>query len=479
MLLSVAGTLFVTGDGTGSIRNIVAKAAGTATGTAQSKGLSTDEQGKLSEITALLETRFYKDVDHNALVNGAINGMVASLGDPYSVYMSKEEAQSFSSNVEGSFSGIGAEVTLEEGRVTVVSPIKGSPAEKAGIMAKDRVMSVNGESLDGLTLNEAVAKIRGPKGTKLTLVIMRDGSNEPITLEVVRDDVDVETVFAEMRDSNVGLIEIRQFSANTAERFATELAGLEKKGMQGLVIDVRNNPGGILQVVNTIAAQFVPKGETIVQVEERSGAREKTVSPEGGGKDYPIALLINKGSASASEVLAGALREKAGAVLVGENSFGKGTVQVPYDNFDNDGSMLKMTIAKWLTPDGNWVHEKGIKPDVAVAQPEYYTVLRLTRDKELKFDAVSDDVKNMQIMLGGLGYKVDRKDGYFSKKTEDIVKTFQKEKKLSVTGIVDNKTADALENALRTKMLDKATDVQLSKAVDKVKAMKTTAKPAA
>jgi carboxyl-terminal processing protease len=394
--------------------------------------------------------------------------MMAALDDPYSVYMEKDVAQQFSETIEGSFSGIGASVTMRDGKVTVESAIKASPAEKAGVQSNDVIVSVNGESLAGLKLNDAVAKIRGPKGTKVNLVIQRAGVSKPIQLIIVRDDVDYETVFAHLRDDGIGVIEIRQFSLKTADRFAEELAKLEKQGMKGLVIDVRNNPGGVLPIVVSVAQQFVPEGKPIVQVEDRTGHREQTLS-KGKGKPYPVAVLINKGSASASEVLAGALKEEAKAVLVGETSFGKGTVQVSYDKALGDGSLLKMTIAKWLTPLGNWVNEKGLKPDVEVAPPDYYTVPRLSKTKTLVRDTIDEDVRSMQIMLAGLGYKIDRKDGYFSEATETRVKEFQKSAGLPVTGKVDKTTAEKLEEKLVQKIRDEKNDVQLAKAAGVLK----------
>ncbi|MFB9329854.1 S41 family peptidase [Paenibacillus aurantiacus] len=441
-------------------------AGAAAEGTGQS-GLTAGEAGKLGAVMNLIEQKYFRDVDRSKVVDGALTGMMEALGDPYSVYMEKTSAQHFSESIEGSFTGIGAEVALQDGKVTVVSPIKGSPAEKAGVLAKDVLISVDGESLEGVALSDAVAKIRGPKGTKVKLVIARAGVSTPVHLVLVRDDIDYETVYANLLEDGIGVIEIRQFSLNTGERFLEELAALEKKGMKGLVIDVRNNPGGVLPVVVSIAQPFVPKGKPIVMVEDRTGEREKTLS-KGTGKDYPVAVLMNKGSASASEVLAGALKEAGGAVLVGETSFGKGTVQVSYDKATGDGSLVKMTIAKWLTPDGNWVHEKGLKPDVESLPPDYYTVARLSKAKTLVPDTIGEDNRSLQIMLAALGYKIDRKDGYYSAKTAEAVKQFQKQAQLSVTGDVDKTTAEKIEEALIALVRNEQNDTQLKKAIEVV-----------
>ncbi|MFD2615581.1 S41 family peptidase [Paenibacillus gansuensis] len=426
--------------------------------------LSAQEMNKMAAAFELIEQKYVRPIDRKKLVDGAIHGMVSALDDPYSSYMDEQEAEQFTDNVQGSFTGIGAEVTMVGGRVTVVSPIKGSPAEKAGIHAKDVILSVNGNKLDGLKLSDALNFIRGPKGTKAKIIVLRQGSTEPTEITLVRDTIDVETVFSEMMDGSIGKIEIRQFSKNTGERFLEDLKSLESKGMKGLIIDVRNDPGGILPVVVQIAEQFVPKGKTIVQVEDRNKNRKATPS-EGSGKNYPVVVLINKGSASASEILAAAVQEAGGGKLMGETSFGKGTVQISYGEEMGDGSILKMTIAKWLTPKGNWIHEKGIKPDIHVDQPSYFTVSPLSKETTLVEDQTGEDVKNAQIMLDGLGFKPGRQDGYYSKSTAEAVRVFQETADLPVTGKLDKGTAVKLEAALIEQIRKPENDKQLSEAV--------------
>ncbi|KQO11029.1 S41 family peptidase [Paenibacillus sp. Leaf72] len=493
MLASVLVTLVVARDLVVSSY----QASGSAPAAAETSGqhdLNEAEIDKMNAVLDLIETKYVKKTDREELVDGAVKGMLESLDDPYSVYMEKTSAQHFSESIEGSFTGIGAEVTLQNGKLVVVSPIKGSPAERAGLLAKDVVISVNGEKLEGLGLNEAVDKIRGPKGTKAKLQIQRVGTSESIQLILIRDDIDVETVYAHLSDDRIGVIEIRQFSLNTAERFKEELARLEqeakqqaagqaqvqsgaqvsegagdkgRQGLKGLVIDVRNNPGGVLPVVVEIAEQFIAKGSAIVQVEDRDGKREKTLS-KGSRKAYPVAVVMNKGSASASEILAGALGEEAGAILVGETTFGKGTVQVSYNKALGDGSLVKMTIAKWLTPEGIWIHEKGVEPTVAVAPPSLYTVARLTITETLKRDMNNEQIRSAQIMLKGLGYEPKRDDGYFNEETVQAVKQFQRNSSLPVTGELDKSTAAALEKAVIAWIKDKNNDVQLREAIERV-----------
>ncbi|SDE50877.1 carboxyl-terminal processing protease [Paenibacillus sp. UNCCL117] len=433
---------------------------------AGSKGLNPKDLNKIATTYQLIESKFLSEVDHEKIVNGAINGMLATLDDPFTVYMDQTEAKQFDENITSSFQGIGAEVTTEDGKVMIVAPIKGSPAEKAGLHANDVIVSVNGEKLDGLTLNQAIMKIRGPKGTQAKLEVLRPGVADPIQLIVVRDDIDVETVYGEMLQGGIGKIEIRQFSSNTAARFKEELASLESQGMKGLIIDVRNDPGGLLTAVVDIVEPFVPKGKAILQIENRNGIREETKSEKGTGKPYPVSVLINKGSASASEILAGALHDSVGSELVGETTFGKGTVQVTFQEEMGDGSNIKMTVYKWLTPNGTWIHKKGIEPTLAVEQPAYFRVAPLSKKETLKPDANNEDVKNLQIMLQGLGLNPERTDGYYHDKTAQAVKSFQRANGLPTTGEVDVETANKLERAILAAIRDPKNDAQLKAAVE-------------
>jgi carboxyl-terminal processing protease len=437
---------------------------------AAASGMTDKDMTKVSTAYGLIESRFLNKVDHDKIINGAITGMLGSLDDPFTSYMDQEEAKQFNdSAINSSFQGIGAEVSLDDGKVTVVAPIKGSPAEKAGLQSGDVITAVNGEKLDGLTLNQAVMKIRGGKGTEAKLGILRAGTSDAVELVLVRDEIPLETVYAEMLDGNIGKIEIRQFSANTAERFKEELTKLEANGMKGLVIDVRNDPGGLLNIVMDIAEHFVPKGKAVVQIENRDGKKEANVSKgDDKTRNYPVSVLINNGSASASEILAGALKESYGAKLVGEKSYGKGTVQITFEKEMGDGSNIKMTVFKWLTPAGNWIHKKGIEPDIKISQPDYFKVVPFSKKTELKPDMTHDEVKTLQAMLAGLGFKPDRTDGYYSEKTSEEVKAFQRQQKLPVTGITDVATMNKLEKETIAHIRDPKNDQQLKAAVQSV-----------
>lgn len=427
-----------------------------------------EDLDKIQTALNLVKKHYVEDVDQSKLVDGAIEGIMSALDDPFSSYMGQETAQQFSEQIQGSFSGIGAEVSMENGNVVVVSPIKGSPAESAGIQPKDILLSVNGISFEGLSLNEAVTKIRGPKGSEAKIKIKRSGSAEPIELTIVRGDITIETVSSRVEEGGIGVIEITEFSVNTLDLFKKELAALEKQNIKGLVLDVRNNPGGVLSVVEKMSEQFIPSGKVIVQVENKKKERQQTLS-KGSSKSYPIVVLTNKGSASASEILAGALKESAGATLIGETTYGKGTVQTSFDKEFGDGSLLKITIAKWLTPDGEWIHKKGIEPDIKVSQPAYFSVAPINKENTLKFDDNNVDVKNAQIMLEGLGYKIGRQDGYFDTKTTNAVKLFQREQKINATGEIDKATAEAIEKSLIVLIKDPSKDTQLLRALSELR----------
>jgi carboxyl-terminal processing protease len=421
---------------------------------------------KFKQALELISTRYVEEVDEEELLEGAIQGMLSTLDDPYSVYMDKETAQQFSQSLDSSFEGIGAEVGMKSGKVTIVSPFKGSPAEKAGLQPNDQIVSINGENVEGLDLNETVLKIRGKKGTKVAIGVIRSSSKEKITFNVVRDEIPLETVFGSKKDyqgKNVGYIQITSFSEDTAKDFQNTLTKLEKANIEGLVLDVRGNPGGYLQSVEEILKQFVTKEQPYIQIEERNGDKQQYFSTLSKKKGYPVTVLIDKGSASASEILAGALKEASGYEIVGVTSFGKGTVQqaVPM----GDGSNIKLTLYKWLTPEGNWIHKKGVEPTIKVEQPAVYQASPIQLEKSLELDMNNEQVKTAQLILKSLGFEPGREDGYYSKKTETAVKAFQETNELSISGKIDLQTADKLNEKITELKSKDENDLQLKMAM--------------
>jgi carboxyl-terminal processing protease len=424
---------------------------------------------KVEQAYELIIDRYVEKVEGKQLVEGAIQGMLATLDDPYSVYMDKETANQFSQSLDSSFEGIGAEVSESDGKIIIVSPFKNSPAEKAGVKPKDQILKVDGESVEGLDLYEATLKIRGKKGTTVKLEIQRAGLKEPITLDIKRDEIPLETVHSAVKKENgekIGYVEVTSFSENTAEDFKKQLKDLEKEDIKGLVIDVRGNPGGLLSSVEEILKEFVTEKKPYVQIEMRDGEKKRYFSSLKKEKDYPVVVLVDKGSASASEILAGALKEAQGYQVIGETTFGKGTVQqaVPM----GDGSNIKLTLFKWLTPDGNWIHKQGVKPDVEVKQPELYQAHPLNIEKPLKIDMNNEQVKNAQVILKGLGYEPGRMDGYFNSRTELSVKAFQRQHGLNPSGQIDQQTAQALESEVIKEVRKEKNDLQLQTALELV-----------
>lgn len=425
-----------------------------------------NEFSKIEQAYELITKGYIENVDPEHLVEGAVEGMLATLGDPYSVYMNEEKAKEFNRSLDSSFEGIGAEMSEVDGKVIIVSPFKNSPAEKAGLKPFDEIVAVDGQDVKGQDLYEVTSKVRGKKGTTVSLQILREGLSEPISIEVIRDKIPIETVFSEIieqEEKKIGYITITSFAVETGEDFLSRLNTLEKEKIDGLIIDVRGNPGGLLQSVKKIAGELVPKEKPMFQIEGRDQGQEQYFSKLAEKKPYPIAVLTDKGSASASEILAAALKEAGGYPTIGETTFGKGTVQQQVDL--GDKSHIKLTMYKWLTPDGNWIHGQGIKPDIYVVQPDLYHVHPLQIDQPLSKDMNNGQVKNAQLILKSLGYEPGRVDGYYSETTETAVKRFQREHNLPDTGIINEKTVRKMEKKVAEAKRKKENDRQLQMAL--------------
>lgn len=425
-----------------------------------------EDMSKIVQAYDLILDHYIEDVEGEDLLEGAIQGMLDTLEDPYSSYMDPEMVERFNEQIEASFQGIGAEVSMVNGKVTIVAPIKDSPAEGANLRPNDQIITIDGESIEGLDLQEAVEKIRGEKGSEVVLEVERAGVSEPFEVEIIRDDIPLETVYAKVEKvegKKTGIIEITSFSETTAKDFETEVKEMEKEGIEGLVIDVRGNPGGLLDSVEEILNHFIPKDVPVYQIEDGQGNKQPFYSTLKEEKEYPVNVLIDEGSASASEILAIAMQE-IGHDVIGTTSFGKGTVQqaVPL----GDGSTIKLTFYKWLSPLGNWVHEEGVKPTIEIKQPDYYYTNPAQVEDPLKLDQTDGKIANIQKMLKGLGYDVTREDGYFNDETAKAVKAFQQDHELETTGIVDQETAGIIESKIIEKIRNRADDLQLKEALD-------------
>ncbi|WP_214825289.1 S41 family peptidase [Exiguobacterium algae] len=427
---------------------------------------SDDEWDKIEQVRDLIEEHSLQDISEEDLLTGALDGMTAALDDPYSDFLDAEESSQFNESIESSFEGIGATLEKKGEDILIVAPIKGAPAEAAGLRPGDVITAVDGESIEGKDVQDAVQLIRGEKGTVVTLTIRRGG--QEADYEITRDTIPIETVFSELKEKDgkkIGYLQVTQFSDPTAEEFLNQLEQLEDEGMESLIIDVRGNPGGLLNRVIEMVEGFVPTSKPVVQIEYADGKREAQNGSAREAKPYEIFVLTDEGSASASEILTGAMKEGAGATIIGTKTFGKGVVQTAFDL--EDGSNLKLTTSKWLTPDGNWINKKGIEPDIEVEQPDYFRVNRiLAEDDSLKVGDYGDGVSNLHTILEGLGYEPGGQPGYYGDTMARAVKAFQNDNKLSPTGNVDQETASALESRLLEAIQDEANDAQLERAIE-------------
>ncbi len=309
---------------------------------------------------------YYQPVDGDKLLEAGIEGMVKYLGDPYSTYMNEEDTNDFNIVLDGKYSGIGAEIQVMEDpyRLIIANIYEGSPAEKAGLKKDDIITAVNGESIEGLQASEVSSKVKGTKGTEVELTVKR--GDDTFTVKITRDNVDLKSVASEIienKGKKIGYIYVSVFAENTDSQFKAEVEKLEKEKIDCLIIDLRQNTGGHLKTVTNMISIFMKKGEIVYKLKTKDQIEDfKDETDE--HRTYPIAVVIDSGSASASEVFTAALKEKYGAKVIGETSFGKGKVQRAYTL--STGAMIKYTFQEWLTPEGNSIDGEGIKPDIEV-----------------------------------------------------------------------------------------------------------------
>ncbi len=305
------------------------------------------------------------EVKKRDLIYGAASGLVASLKDPYSVFMTPEDSKRFSEDLNGNYGGIGPEIGNKNEQLIVIPPLNDSPAEKSGLLSGDRLLEINASSTAGIAINDAVKMIRGPKGTAVSFTVGRSGKEKPLTIRVTRDTIRIPVLEWKMEEGKIAHIQLFTFSESSASLMRTALHEAKEAGAKGIILDMRNNPGGYLDAAIAMAGYFMEPGKVVVFEEFRNGRRD-SFETEGAPivAGLPIAILMNAGSASASEILAGALKDNEGAPIVGEKSFGKGTVQELMTL--RDGSELKLTIAHWILPKGMQIDKNGIVPDVPV-----------------------------------------------------------------------------------------------------------------
>ncbi|HFQ5611782.1 TPA: S41 family peptidase, partial [Staphylococcus aureus] len=391
----------------------------------------------IENVYKILNSDYYKKQNSDKLSKAAIDGMVKELKDPYSEYLTKEQTKSFNEGVSGDFVGIGAEMQKKNDQIMVTSPMKGSPAERAGIRPKDVITKVNGKSIKGKALDEVVKDVRGKENTEVTLTVQR-GSEEK-DVKIKREKIHVKSVEYKKK-GKVGVITINKFQNDTSGELKDAVLKAHKDGLKKIVLDLRNNPGGLLDEAVKMANIFIDKGKTVVKLEKGKDTEAIQTSNDAlkEAKDMDISILVNEGSASASEVFTGALKDYNKAKVYGSKTFGKGVVQTTREF--KDGSLLKYTEMKWLTPDGHYIHGKGIKPDVTIDTPKYQSLNVIPNTKTFKVGDDDKNIKTIKIGLSALGYKVDNESTQFDQALENQVKAFQQANKLEVTGEFNKET---------------------------------------
>lgn len=308
----------------------------------------------------------HKEIDRQKMVYGAVTGMVKALGDPYTSFFTPEESKMLEDDISGSFSGIGAEIGFKKGALTIIAPLKGSPAEKAGLFSGDKILKIDDVFTQDLSLEEAVRKIRGEKGTIVSLTIFREGFSEAKEFKIKRDTIKIPIVEWEKKNGDIAYIKIYNFIGDIDSEFRKTAREIIASNTKKIILDLRDNPGGFLDSAIEVASYFTQKGELVAIEDFGSGAKKNEFRSEGYRyfDKTPMVVLINGGSASASEILAGALKDARSVALVGEKTFGKGSVQEVVNM--TQGTALKVTVARWLTPSGRSIQDAGIEPDVTV-----------------------------------------------------------------------------------------------------------------
>jgi carboxyl-terminal processing protease len=425
-----------------SIASILAVLAGIFIGALNVKNVGAGEPYEkikiFAEILSLVKKNYVEEVeDDKALVYGAIKGMLNSL-DPHSSFMPPEVFKEMQIDTKGEFGGLGIKISMKDNILTVISPIEDTPAFRAGVKAGDKIIKIDDESTQDMSLQDAVTKLRGPKGTSVTITVMREGLEKPKDIPIIRDIIKIKSVKSEVIDDNIGYVKLLQFQQKTGSELKKALASLEKENINDMILDMRNNPGGLLNSAIDVANQFLPANKLVVYIKGRDNEKVEYNTTKGRQtKDYPMIVLVNEGSASASEIVAGALQDWNKAVVLGTKTFGKGSVQtvIPL----SDGSGLRLTTARYYTPKGRSIQATGIEPDIVVKLKSNGSGAKhpVIREEDLKKHLDNDQIK-----------KQETKD-----KEKEQEKTQVQEKEEIVVGEISEED-----------------DVQLQRAIDLLKA---------
>ena len=347
----------------------------------------------LFELRSLLMAKYDGDIDDTVLLEGAMKGMASALGDPYTVYMNSDEYKNFIES-NNNFYGIGEQIGVRDEKVVIISPIEGSPADRAGIKAGDVILQVDDYEVTDANSEEVVSRVRGEKGVSVKLIIKR--GEETLQFDIVREEIQSESVKGEILEGNIGYIQITTFSdEDVSVKFTEKLNELKESGMERLILDLRGNPGGYLDKCVEIASNFIPKGEMITYTIDKYDNKQVSLSQGGNTIGMPLVVLVNGGSASASEVVTGALKDNNVATVIGTTTFGKGIVQqlIPFVQSDGDTGAIKVTTSKYYCPNGENIHGKGIEPDINVELSEEVLSQEYSRDIDTQFQKALEVIR--------------------------------------------------------------------------------------
>lgn len=424
----------------------------------------------LESLMDIIKSDYYKDVDEATLIRGAIDGMFSTL-DPHSNYMDPEEFKELTSFTSGEFGGIGVSIEKRDGKITVVAPIEDTPAEKAGLNTGDVIVSVDDTDLKDYTLEKAVTLIKGDPGTKVKLGVIKAGTTEVIYIEITRALIKIESVKKKtpfdrnsedvIKDPRIGYIRLTEFNDNTYDDFKEAIEGYKAEGKKGLIIDLRSNPGGLLSSVIDICKEIIPEGP-IVHIDAKGEANDEVYDSTLENPPFKLVVIVNEGSASASEILTGAVKDSKAGVIVGTKTYGKGTVQNIM--YLTNGGGIKMTIAEYLTRNKINIDGIGIEPDVVVELPEQEELAPVKMDRNIKLGIIGLDVYGIQQRLNNLGYQVEA-DGIMGKQTLAAVNKLLRDNNLPEVKTLTKDTQKKILDLYTQNITNNIKDTQLEAAI--------------
>ncbi|HUL00236.1 MAG TPA: S41 family peptidase [Nitrospirota bacterium] len=374
-------------------------------GMVQAKSGSYEDLKAFTQALELVKRNYVENPDSKELIQGAIKGMVSSL-DPHSSYMTERQFKEMNMDIKGEFQGVGIQIGVKNQQLTIIAPIEDTPGYRAGLAAGDKILKINDDWTKDLSIEQAVDRMRGPRGTPVRLLIFREGWDKPREFKIVRDVIKVQSVKSKMLDDQIGYVKIIQFQGQTPDELEKALKQLESNGIKKLVLDLRNDPGGLLDASVDVSGKFLPKNKLVVYIQGRQVSDRKDFFTSGSAtpRDYPMVVLVNTGSASASEIVAGALQDSKRALILGTQTFGKGSVQTVFP-LDGGGG-LRLTTAKYYTPNGRSIQNVGITPDLDVklptvkepknGEPAHVIIREKDLDRHLKNESVKDEQKKTE-----------------------------------------------------------------------------------